>query len=113
MYNGSQKYFDTAIIESGPAGYSLPKVDEFQDVFDDVVTNVGCKNSSSLIKCLKAVPAEILGSKKFIEINPFPVLDGVVLKQQPMIAIEKGLVTRVPLIIGTNQNEVSLQFLDL
>lgn len=104
--NGTQRLFDSAIIESGPVGYSLPSIYEFQEIFDEVVDDVGCRNTSSVIQCLKGVPPGQLVKKKYSRYNPYPVQDGVLVTGQPADAIKNGHISRVPIIIGTNTNEV-------
>lgn len=103
---GTQKLFDSAIIESGPVGYSLPSIHEFQETFDNVVDDTGCRNSSSVIQCLKNVPPTELIENKYFRYNPYPVIDGVLITEQPADAIKNGRISRVPIIIGTNTNEV-------
>jgi acetylcholinesterase len=104
--NGTQKLFDSAIIESGPVGYSLPSFYEFQEIFDNVVDEVGCKNSSAVIQCLKEAPPNQFLENKYFRYNPYPVIDGVLITEQPADAIKNGKISRVPIIIGTNTNEV-------
>ena len=104
--NGTQELFNSAIIESGPAGYSLPSIEEFQDVFDHVVDTIGCRNSSSLIQCMKDTPSKDLIDSSFFKHNPYPVIDDILVSQQPTELIRKGLISRVPIIIGHNSNEV-------
>lgn len=104
--NGTQNLFDSAIIESGPSGYSLPSIYEFQDVFDDVVNDIGCRNSSSIVACMKEAPPTELIDSKYFKYNPYPVMDGVLITEQPSDAIRNGRISRVPVIIGTNTNEV-------
>ena len=111
--NGTQQLFDSAIIESGPVGYSLPSIHEFQEIFDELVYDIGCTNSSFIINCIKkAAPTQLIQSKYF-KYNPSPIIDGVLISEQPMDAIRKGRISRVPIIIGTNTNEVSLLFLKI
>jgi carboxylesterase type B len=107
--NGTQKLFDFAIIESGPAGYTIPTLAEFEKGYDTIFREVGCERNSDLINCMKKVPAKIFANNTLcLFAEAFPVIDGKLFQYQPAEAVRRGLISRVPVLLGTTTNEVFL-----
>ena len=68
-------------------------------------TTVGCSDQTA--KCLRAVPVSVLidtGIPQF----PQTVIDGTVITQSWHSAIESGAFNRVPVMIGTNHDELRI-----
>lgn len=106
---GTQQLFDFAIIESGTSGYTIPKLAEYEEGYDIVFREVGCKRDSDLVNCMKKVPAEIFANNTLCAFaEAFPVLDGELFQYQPVEAVKRGYISRVPLLIGSTTNEVVL-----
>jgi carboxylesterase type B len=109
MQNGTQQLFDRGIIESGTAGYTLPSISEKLDGFDQILQSVNCYDSPSQMDCLKSLAPEALANNTLTDFfEPFPIIDNDLITQQPINSIEKGLVSKIPLMIGTTTNEVIL-----
>lgn len=70
-----------------------------------VKKNAGMKNLNEL----RALPAEEL--MKLAEVRAVPVynIDGYFMKEQPVEVFAKGEQTKVPLLIGGNNQEMTLQ----
>jgi para-nitrobenzyl esterase len=107
---GSAGLFHRALIESGSCKF-IDTVAEGQTVADRVVAALGCDVASDRIACLRAAtpealtraaaaPAGVLDSATF-----GPVLDGVVLAEQPEAAILAGRHHAMPIAIGANSEE--------
>ncbi|KAF5315368.1 hypothetical protein D9619_007115 [Psilocybe cf. subviscida] len=116
--NGVQgQLFRGGIMESG-APPRLPSITSNQPLFDQLVADTGCKKATNAIECLRAVPfanltAAInrtpdLFSFKSLDIIWGPTIDGVVIKRDPLISIQKGLFSKVPIISGNCDDEGTL-----
>jgi carboxylesterase type B len=77
------------------------------------LAQVGCANDPDIAACLRSVPAERLASApvstsdlaglhKFF----YPVVDNDVLAERPIDALRGGRFAAVPLMFGTNQDEM-------
>ena len=105
---GMQKLFDFAIIESGTSGYTIPTLDEYEEGYDKIFREIRCERNSELLECMKKVPAKVLANNTLSEMaEAFPVLDGVLFKYQPIEAVRRGHISRVPVLLGSTSNEVN------
>ncbi len=104
---GHQQLFDQAIIESGTTGYTLPYMSEKTQGFERVLSEVGCDQTEEVIKCLQKLPADVLANNTLTNmVDPFPLVDKVLLKEQPLVSFAEGRFSKIPLMIGTCTNEV-------
>ena len=109
--SGTQNLFNFAIIESGTSGYTIPTLPEFEKGYDTIFREIGCeRNTTNVIECMKKLPAEIMANNSLTELaESFPVIDGDLFIYQPIEAVSKGLISRVPMLIGSTTNEVILE----
>ncbi|KAF5315369.1 hypothetical protein D9619_007114 [Psilocybe cf. subviscida] len=116
--NGVQgQLFRGGIMESG-APRTLPSITSNQPLFDQLVADTGCKKAANAIECLRAVPfanltAAInrtpdLFSTKSLQVAWGPTIDEAVIKRDPLISIQKGLFSKVPIISGNCDDEGTL-----
>lgn len=112
----SKGLFRAAIMESNPLGLPYKNVRQSRAVAREFASNLGCGPDD--LACMRAQPAEaVLAAQMqmdmalpalFHGIRDFlawsPVVDGDVVVQQPIRAIEDGRLTK-PVILGTNRNE--------
>ena len=110
---GSKGLFRAAIGEStigiGQGLFKLPTLAEAQSKGDQYVAEVGCGNQADPVKCLRSLSVEALLAKTRAlgpgALRWGPVLDGMVLTQQPADAFASGQFNQVPIINGTNKTE--------
>jgi para-nitrobenzyl esterase len=104
--------FQRAISESGPCAFPLPTQAGAEDLGATIVTALGC--SGATVACLRAVPVDQILAKQgnvlsvpgFSSIfDFFPNVDGVVIPEQPVLALALGKYNHVPVIQGTNHDE--------
>ena len=116
---GSQGLFRAAIIQSAPCGAQadLPTA-ERRSV--EYAAKVGCGDPRTAGDCLRALPVDKLREPvTFFDIGedklPGPVTGSAALPVDPVTAMAKNEVARVPVLIGTNRDEftlfVALQYL--
>lgn len=116
--------FQRAIVESGGFGVNVPlkdnspQTESAEDFGVRFVKEAGCDKSSDPIACLRSkTPQEIFkiltGDASVI--NRFngstvygPNIDGYVLKESPIAAIQAGRQNNVPIMIGTNKDEATI-----
>jgi para-nitrobenzyl esterase len=105
--------FRRAITQSGPCVIPFPPraVAEAQGVrFADAL---GCTDAPDVLACLRSKPAnEVLAAlpsdPTFLfdrSVNWIPTADGVVLPADPLGALRRGRVQRVPVIVGATRDE--------
>jgi para-nitrobenzyl esterase len=108
--------FQRAITESGPCGEPLPTLAGAQAAGSGIVSALGCAESSDAasVACLRSLPvAAILAEQSNITSASsltslaafFPVVDGVLIPQQPILSLALGTYNHVPIIEGTNHDE--------
>ncbi len=106
--------FDQAIIQSGGCG-ARNLSNYKQQVSDPWIQASGCADEVDVAACLRSLPAEELVQ---IEPNGYPNvagftqgfgphIDGHILTQSPLAAMEAGEHNHVPLIIGANADETA------
>jgi para-nitrobenzyl esterase len=104
--------FSEAAMESGPCW--IPPPADVQMGIASTLAQVGCANDPDIAACLRSVPAERLASApvstsdlaglhKFF----YPVVDSDVLPMRPIDALHAGQFAAVPLMFGTNQDEMA------
>ena len=111
--------FQRAITESGPCATPLPTLAGAEAQGAVIVSALGCNESTSAatVACLRSLSvASILSEEDSIAAAAnlaslaafFPNVDGVVIPQQPVLALALGQYNHVPIIEGTNHNEGAL-----
>lgn len=102
--------FHRAIVESGACKFLDSKA-QGQATADAVVEALGCTAAPDRPACLRAASAEAVtraaaSSGGALESSVYgPVIDGVVLPEQPEAAIRAGRHHAVPVMIGANADE--------
>jgi para-nitrobenzyl esterase len=108
--------FQRAITESGPCGEPLPSLAGAQTSGAAIVSALGCAETSDAasVACLRSLPtSSILAEQSNITSASsltslaafFPVVDGVLIPQQPILSLALGAYNHVPIIEGTNLDE--------
>jgi para-nitrobenzyl esterase len=108
--------FQRAITESGPCGEPLPSLAGAQTAGAAIVSALGCAETSDAasVACLRSLPtSSILAEQSNITSASsltslaafFPVVDGVLIPQQPILSLALGAYNHVPIIEGTNHDE--------
>ena len=103
--------FQRAIMQSGVCVDSLaPSLAGAEASGVRMAADLGLGNSPDALAKLRTVPADELVRKaadeKDVDFNP--VVDGWVLHQQPALTFSRGGQARVPVIVGSNSDEVSI-----
>ncbi|MDH5674879.1 MAG: carboxylesterase/lipase family protein [Myxococcales bacterium] len=107
---GAQRLFHKAIGQSG-ASFELRKASERASSVARLMDKLGIADGDS--QKLQDVPADVLlanqlaGSRDGLAAF-FPVVDGKTVPQDPQLAIARGEVAQVPLVLGTNRDEMNL-----
>lgn len=112
------KLFRGAIAQSGFGGQlsryagGFNATDLMQATYDLLVSNTSCAataNASSSLDCLRALPfAELDAALNGTEASPWaPMLDGDFIADYPHNILAAGRFPRIPVMIGTNQDEGS------
>ncbi|KAJ5214232.1 carboxylesterase family protein [Penicillium cf. viridicatum] len=98
--------FHAAIAQSGGPFYYASLFDnQTQDTFmEQVYSATGCASALDPVICLRDVPAPELVNAS-LGITWAPVIDHDLVTQRSSVALEKGDLVRVPLLIGANANE--------
>lgn len=104
--------FAAAAIESGPCGTkSLANAESYGDT---VVSAVGCAAAADVPGCLRAAsPASFMSTLPPSVIGQLPynaVVDGYVLSDMPSTVIATGQHNHVPVILGTNKDEMGINY---
>jgi para-nitrobenzyl esterase len=108
--------FHRAIIESGPCSTPLTMVAQAQAAGASIVTELGCNDATATqtVTCLRALSvSQILAAQSSITAaNTFgsllaftPIVDGVLIRKEPIMSLVLGQFNRVPVIQGTNHDE--------
>ena len=103
--------FDAALSESGPCdALTLAKAETYGDT---VVAAVGCAAATDVGACLRGAPvAAFMQTVPAAQIGALPynaVVDGYVLPNLPPAQIAAELQNKVPVILGTNDDEMGAQ----
>ena len=101
--------FQHAIIESSVGlGFipDLPLATAEATGGAQVVAAVGCANAADVASCLRDLPANaFLTPAATPQGATLPVVDGLVLPQQPLQAFQSGQFSHIPVIIGSTHDE--------
>jgi para-nitrobenzyl esterase len=108
--------FHRAIIESGPCSTPLSTRAPAQAAGASIVAKLGCDNATAAqtVTCLRAlsVPQILAAQGTITAANTFgsllaftPIVDGVLIPKEPILALVLGQFNRVPVIQGTNHDE--------
>jgi para-nitrobenzyl esterase len=104
---GAHGLFARAIVQSGPALTQTP-LDEAETAGEAFAAKVGC--ASQTAACLRGLPLSIIQANDNRPVSGYTpgVVDGEVLKQSIGSALASGQFNRVPIINGTNHDEMRL-----
>lgn len=114
-FNGTQDLFSRAILESAGSlagSYHSASHPIHENFFTLLVSKTGCSASSNVVNCLRTaslndiIKASWAASTQRMEL--FPVIDQEILLDSPTNLIEKGLFSKIPILIGSNTNEGSV-----
>lgn len=103
--------FQRAIMQSGVCVDSLvPRLAATEPSGVHLAADLGLGNGADILEKLRAVPANELVRKGAAEsdLDLNPVIDGWVLKEQPATIFAEGRQVNVPVIVGSNADEVSI-----
>lgn len=103
--------FSAAMVESGGT-YDVTMAEGHLEM-QQVVEAVACHTAADVAACLRGVSAEAL-VKVPTAIGPLsrglhyrPVIDGVLIPDEPMVMLEQGRFNKAPFAIGSNADETS------
>ncbi len=98
--------FHRAIVQSG-AVFQQPTLDDAEAAGTAVASTLGCPDQTAA--CLRALPVEdvLAGQPSGLQTTS-PVIDGVVLPLPIRDALENGAFNRVPVMQGSNRDEMRL-----
>ncbi|KJK68686.1 Carboxylesterase family protein [Aspergillus parasiticus SU-1] len=101
--------FRGIIAESGADGSHMKNLTEPQQIYDTIVSTVGCDGSSDKLACLRTVPFEKLNAT-ITEISGsfYPIVDGDIIPDLPSVLLDAGKFTKKPLLLGTNADEATM-----
>jgi para-nitrobenzyl esterase len=107
----SDGLFQRAILQSGVCVDSLsPLLAGAESEGTQLASDLGFGKSNDALAKLRALPADELMKKaangKDLDLNP--VVDAWVLRQQPAIAFSQGKQAKIPVMVGSNADEVSI-----
>jgi para-nitrobenzyl esterase len=107
----AQGLFDRAIMQSGTCVDGLSPTLAEQEASGAAFASkvIGEKNAPS-IENLRAIPADELvrTADKIGGVDWNPIVDKRVLPEQPLLAFQRGQQIKVPVIVGSNLDEVSI-----
>ena len=114
-YSG-EELFQRAILQSGsPLAYwaSMSKAQASQRL-KKLLEKLNCQDDSNLVHCLSQIPAEVivkaqqdLASVQFGHFTWVPVIDNLLIKDNPRHMIENLRMQKTSILLGTNKNEGS------
>lgn len=108
--------FHRAIIESGPCTYKLPTKSEAEQQGQKLAAALLCVDPNDRVTCLrKKLATQVVNALPLKAGVIFgegaswgPIMDGVVIPQQPVDALTKGAQAKVPVLLGANRDEGTL-----
>ncbi|KAL2916328.1 hypothetical protein HK105_204084 [Polyrhizophydium stewartii] len=98
--------FDRAVLESGAlfSVYNIPSL--VQAGFDALVAAVGCSGQTPVLDCLRKVPAQkLFDSAAAAGVSYLPAVDGKYVKEQQQVALSKGQIYKIPVLVLDNNDE--------
>jgi para-nitrobenzyl esterase len=105
VFPRSAGLFHAAIMESGASHYRLSQVSqaEAHATYDSLAAALGC----ATLACLRAIPAKDLGQRVALtDYRWMATVDGVELRGRVVDLVQAGAFTRVPVLIGSNEDEM-------
>ena len=101
--------FRGIIAESGADGSHMKNLTEPQQIYDTIVSAVGCDGSSDQLACLRTVPFDQLNAT-ITEISGsfYPIVDGDIIPDLPSVLLDAGKFTKKPILLGTNADEATM-----
>lgn len=105
------KLFQRAILQSGVCVDSVyPVLRQAEANGDLLADDLGIQNSAHSLVELRALPAERLlrAAAKDGRIDLEPAVDGWFFPEQPAIAFANGRQAKIPVIVGSNNDEISI-----
>lgn len=105
--DGSRGLFRAAMMSSGTIlGTCNPKFSSTLNLeYGQVVSHAGCLNATDTLQCLREAPVETIYPFDLTVPNLGPVIDGDMIKREPLLEHNGGNVHRVPIILGANSDE--------
>eukprot|EP01090_Pellita_catalonica_P003048 TRINITY_DN12678_c0_g1_i1.p1 TRINITY_DN12678_c0_g1~~TRINITY_DN12678_c0_g1_i1.p1 ORF type:complete len:361 (+),score=48.74 TRINITY_DN12678_c0_g1_i1:75-1085(+) len=107
--------FQRALMESGPfANWTSKSLEEVEEQYQTTAKNLGCTNKDAAeeLACLRSKSSHDITYENGAEAKagtPWgPVVDKVVIKEDPQVLAMKGEFTKVPTLLGTNLNEAAI-----
>lgn len=102
--------FESAILESGTCVDSVyPQLHEAEANGGRLAKNLGVNAGPRAMEQLRAIPADrILAAAGADDVDLEPNIDGWVLPSQPAAVFARGGQAKVPVMLGTNEDEVTI-----
>ncbi len=103
--------FEGAVLESGTCVDSVyPKLQTEETSGERLALDLGVKPGPHALKKLRAIPAERIlnAAARDGDVDLEPTIDGWMLRQQPGITFAHGQQAPVAVLVGTNEDEVSI-----
>jgi transposase len=106
--------FERAVMQGGFPSYRWRTREDAEAQADALAATLGCTDAAQVLTCLRAKPfgqvlgALPVGTEQFAETGRThwsPVVDGLVIHEQPRTLYEIGAFSRVPVIIGSNRDD--------
>jgi para-nitrobenzyl esterase len=97
--------FQRTIVESGAYELSLPTLEDAESKGTDFANSVGCSNQSA--ECLRSASVETILANQGGFLGTSPNVDGYVLPQSLDAAFANGQFNRVPVVQGSNHDEMT------
>jgi para-nitrobenzyl esterase len=104
---GAAGLFQRAIIESGSYDLTQTSLAASEAQGAQFASAQGCTQSAAaqVAACLRALPVSAILASQTSPLGVTPNVDGAVLRQPILTALETGRFSRVPVIMGTNHDE--------
>lgn len=112
---GSAPYFHRAIVQSAFPTLRMPTRSEAEAQGQEFAARLGCTDPSTVLPCLRLKTRNdvlIAGNQAMEQVveqpnrvNWRPIVDGLVIPDQPRTLLERHAFNHVPLIVGSNRDE--------
>jgi para-nitrobenzyl esterase len=103
--------FEQAVLQSGVCVDSVyPSTQAAEVNGERLAKDLGIPPGPEALKALRAMPAEriLQATNDDPDLDLEPVVDGWVLPQQPAITFAEGKEANIPVLVGSNEDEVSI-----
>src|SRR5262249_22003769 len=113
----SRGLFQKAIVQSGPCSNAFVTTAAAMRRDTKLVAGLGCNTATEVVACLRTKPAsdfvalDDAGALSIAPLNAVPwefAGGGPAFPQQPFSALLSGTAARVPLILGSNRDEMTV-----